>query len=158
MSTKNILIHYRMRLRMWWHFLVKAPRQCLPQSSSPSLFVSLKPTGWVSMSASTSPSGCQGVKLLPFEGQWVSKQFAARGRIICSQCFVEISWQKRRMNRGGVRSRCYLKKWSKRSSRKKTPRWDSHLWLFIVAALVPRSSEIHLRVMGSAIIPHNQGS
>lgn len=74
-------------------------------------------------------SVCQ---VAPIRGQWVSKQFAAWRRIICTKCFVEISWQKRRMNRGGVRSRCYLKKWSKRSSRKKTPRWDSHLWLFTV--------------------------
>lgn len=69
-------------------------------------------------------------KAPPIQGPSESEQLAVRRRIICTECFVEIRWQKRRTNRGGVRSRCYLRKWSRRSSRKKTPRWDSHLWVF----------------------------
>lgn len=100
-------------------------------------------------------------KAPPIRGHSVSKHLAARRRIICTECFVEISWQKRRMNRGGARSRYYLRKWSRRSSRKKTPRWDSHLWWFTVHYCSFSLKELRGTSESrpdDAIISNNQGS
>ncbi len=134
-----------MRLKTWWNFLERAPRRCHLQSSSQSLFVLLKRTGWVNAHTHTHTVSGELNWREAFKqhenrvhtetGPKTAQLHTKRGchvYLMCICCFVCVcvcSWRRRRMSRGGVKSRCYWRNWSRRSNRRrKRPRWDSELW------------------------------